>query len=141
MSALENQIGGDHYKKMKIQPFEFSMANNLNPIQHTIIKYVVRHKEKNKLQDLEKAIHCVKLLAEFEYPGTAYPKEVSTPSKMSGGFLDLASLEAMIDSNFPARKDHKDAFFRELKDYLKKYGVNFADTYFIENPDQTKLFT
>ena len=59
MSALENQVGGNYYRDMKIQPFEFSMANSLNPIQHTIIKYVVRHKEKNKLQDRLLVFACV----------------------------------------------------------------------------------
>lgn len=68
MSALDKQIGGDHYKKMKIQPFEFSMANGLNPIQHTILKYVTRYKEKKGLEDLLKARHCIDLLIQFEYP-------------------------------------------------------------------------
>ena len=30
MSALDTQIGGNHYKIMPIQPMEFSMANGLD---------------------------------------------------------------------------------------------------------------
>ena len=66
MRALDSQIGGDHYKSMKIQPMEYSMANNLDPCQHTIIKYVSRFRSKNGLEDLIKAKHCIDLLIELE---------------------------------------------------------------------------
>jgi hypothetical protein len=65
-SAFEKQVGGDHYKKMKIQPMEFSMANGLDACQHTIIKYVTRFRDKNGVQDLEKAKHVIDMLIEFE---------------------------------------------------------------------------
>jgi hypothetical protein len=67
-SPMAVQIGGDHYKHMLIQPMEYSMANNLNCCQHTAIKYVTRYKTKGGKQDLEKAIHCIQMLIEFEYP-------------------------------------------------------------------------
>ena len=66
MSALDIQVGGDHYKTMKIQPMEFSMLNELDACQHTIIKYVTRFRMKNGVQDLEKAKHVIDLLIEFE---------------------------------------------------------------------------
>jgi len=65
--ALETQIGGDHYSSMKIQPMEFSMANNLNACQHTAIKYICRYKDKNGIEDIDKAIHTLELLKELEY--------------------------------------------------------------------------
>ena len=40
--AWDVQIGGDHYKKLEIQPMEYSMANGLDPLQHTIVKYATR---------------------------------------------------------------------------------------------------
>lgn len=64
--ASETQVGGGHYKDMAIQPMEYSMANNLNALQHTIIKYVSRYKNKNGLEDLEKAKHCIEMLIEHE---------------------------------------------------------------------------
>ena len=67
ISAKDTQIGGDHYKHMKIQPMEYSMANNLNACQHTAIKYVTRYKTKGGRLDLEKAIHCIQMLIELEY--------------------------------------------------------------------------
>ena len=67
-TATETQVGGDHYKSLKIQPMEYSMANNLNACQHTAIKYITRYKNKGGKQDIEKAIHTLELLLEMEYP-------------------------------------------------------------------------
>jgi hypothetical protein len=67
MSALETQIDGSHYTKLKIQPMEYSMANGLDACQHTIIKYVTRFRDKNGRVDLEKAKHVIDMLIEFEY--------------------------------------------------------------------------
>lgn len=60
------QEGGSHYKDLPIQPFEYSMKNKLDPLQHTIIKYVTRFRDKGKIADLEKAKHCIDLLIEWE---------------------------------------------------------------------------
>lgn len=69
MSALDVQVGGDHYKKYKIQPMEYSMANGLDACQHTAIKYITRFRDKGGIADLEKAKHCIDLLIEFEQKG------------------------------------------------------------------------
>ena len=63
----EIQIGGGHYAKYKIQPTEFIHANNVAFIEGNIIKYVMRHKDKNGIEDLKKAKHYIDLLIEFEY--------------------------------------------------------------------------
>lgn len=65
-SPLETQIGGDHYTKLAIQPMQYSMENGLDPLQHTVIKYVTRFRDKNGIEDLEKAKHCIDMLIEFE---------------------------------------------------------------------------
>lgn len=65
-SAWDTQVGGNHYTKMKIQPFQFSMANDLDPMQHTIIKYVTRFRDKNGIEDLEKAKQTIDLLIAYE---------------------------------------------------------------------------
>lgn len=69
MSAKASQVGGDHYKNMPIQPFEFSFRNNLNNGQSSVIKYVCRYKNKNGKEDLLKAIHVLQLMIELEYDG------------------------------------------------------------------------
>ncbi len=67
MKASEIQIGGGHYAKYKIQPTEFIHVNNIPFIEGNVIKYVLRHKEKNGIEDLKKAQHYISLLIEFEY--------------------------------------------------------------------------
>ena len=68
-SAKDVQIGGDHYKLMKIQPIEFIQANRavIGFEEGNIIKYICRHRHKNGKQDLEKVIHYCQLLIESEY--------------------------------------------------------------------------
>lgn len=65
-TAFGKQVGGSHYTDMKIQLFQFSMANGLNPLEHTAIKYIARRKPESRIQDLEKAIHTIQLLIEWE---------------------------------------------------------------------------
>jgi hypothetical protein len=67
-SAMDTQVGGDHYKTLKIQPMQYSMENNFNACQHTAIKYITRYKTKGGRLDLEKAIHALQMLIEMEYP-------------------------------------------------------------------------
>jgi len=67
MKASETQEGGSHYKKYEIQPTEFIHKNGLSFIQGNVIKYLMRYREKNGLQDLKKAKHYIDLLIELEY--------------------------------------------------------------------------
>ena len=64
--ALKEQVGGDHYSKLAIQPVTYINANGLSYLQGNVIKYVTRYKDKNGLQDLEKAKHYIDLLIELE---------------------------------------------------------------------------
>ena len=60
--ASEKQVGGNHYKDMKIQPVEFILANGLGFCEGNVIKYISRYKNKNGIEDLEKVKHYVELL-------------------------------------------------------------------------------
>ncbi|WP_448955714.1 DUF3310 domain-containing protein [Labrys neptuniae] len=64
LSALTVQVGGDHYSRMKIQPIEFVMANDIGFVEGNVIKYVSRWKNKNGVQDLKKARHALDVLIE-----------------------------------------------------------------------------
>ena len=66
MGALEEQVGGQHYKGCKYQPVKFCVDLNLNFIQGNIVKYITRYKEKNGKQDLEKVIHYAQLGQELQ---------------------------------------------------------------------------
>jgi hypothetical protein len=67
MSALDIQIGGEHYRKMKIQPIEFIHANELDFLQGNVVKYITRHKNKNGAADVRKALHYCQLILELQY--------------------------------------------------------------------------
>jgi len=67
MESLKTQVGGDHYKKMKIEVTEFCMANGLDHCQSNIIKYVCRHPYKDGPIDLDKGMHYMQILKEFYY--------------------------------------------------------------------------
>lgn len=64
--ALDTQIAGNHYKGLAIQPIEFIVKNNLDYIQGNVIKYIVRYKNKNGIEDLKKIKHYIDLLIEIE---------------------------------------------------------------------------
>lgn len=66
MSAKDTQIGGDHYKDMVIQPFEYIVANGIGFAEGCVIKYVSRWKTKNGVEDLKKARHFLDMLIEQE---------------------------------------------------------------------------
>ena len=66
MTASAKQIGGNHYAKLKIQPMQYALENGLNYAQASVIKYVTRYQDKNGIEDLRKAIHCIELLIEWE---------------------------------------------------------------------------
>ena len=64
--ATDRQIAGNHYKKLAIQPAEYCQRNKLNYMESSAIKYITRWRHKNGLEDIDKAIHCLELLKEFE---------------------------------------------------------------------------
>ena len=51
----KNNIKPDHYGGSEIDVIDFCQANNLDFMQGNVIKYVFRYKNKNGLEDLEKA--------------------------------------------------------------------------------------
>ena len=65
--SLDNQVGGIHYRNMKIQPAEFINENKLLFAEGNAIKYICRHQSKGKRQDIEKAIHYLEMILERDY--------------------------------------------------------------------------
>lgn len=63
----ERQVGGDHYKKLKIQPWDYVGENGLGYFEGTAIEYLTRFRDKNGIEDLKKAIHYIeKLISNIE---------------------------------------------------------------------------
>jgi len=67
LKSLLTQVGGDHYKKMVIQPAEFINKNKLLFAEGNAIKYICRHSTKGGIQDIDKAIHYLEMVKERDY--------------------------------------------------------------------------
>ena len=70
MSAYDKQIGGSHYRSLKIQPSKFVIENELLFPEGSVIKYICRHRFKNGKEDLLKAIHFIEMIIERDYSKT-----------------------------------------------------------------------
>jgi hypothetical protein len=60
------QVGGDHYRKKAMQPWDFIAANGLGFFEGNIVKYVSRWRDKGGVEDLKKARHYLDKLIEIE---------------------------------------------------------------------------
>ena len=65
--SLDRQVGGKHYKNMKIQPAEFINENKLLFAEGNAIRYICRHSIKGKEEDVRKAIHYLEMILERDY--------------------------------------------------------------------------
>lgn len=66
-SALDSQVGGDHYRGFSIQPVEFSVVNKLGFAEGNIVKYACRHTLKGGSDDMRKVIHYARIILETVY--------------------------------------------------------------------------
>lgn len=68
--AFKQQTGGSHYQGLKITPIEYAMANKLDACQFSVVKYVTRFRNKNGVEDLQKAKDFIDMLIALELPET-----------------------------------------------------------------------
>lgn len=66
VTPLNQQVGGNHYKNLAIQPVEYIHKNGIGYMEGCAIKYLTRWRAKNGIEDLYKAIHFIELLIELE---------------------------------------------------------------------------
>jgi len=76
MSANEEQVGGEHYKKFgDLQPWDVILKFELGFLDGCAAKYILRWKHKNGVEDLQKAKHCLEKLIEVEEGRIAQKQE------------------------------------------------------------------
>ena len=63
----KKQYGGSHYQKYVFQRSEFVVKNKMLFPEGNAIKYIVRHQDKGKKQDILKAIHFLEMIIERDY--------------------------------------------------------------------------
>ena len=78
----DKQHGGSHYQKYKIQPSKFVVENELLYPEGCAIKYIIRHRDKGKKQDLLKAMQFIEMIMERDYS----EKEQVKTEKWSVGY-------------------------------------------------------
>ena len=76
MTTTNHQVGGDHYKKMKIQPIKYILENGLGYCEANVVKYISRWKDKNGIEDLRKARHYIDILIEQEMSADKYDASI-----------------------------------------------------------------
>lgn len=102
MTALTQQIGGDHYKELAIQPVEYIHANSIPFIEGCIIKYATRWRDKGGLQDLQKIIHFTQLLIDLEFKPDKLPKDFGQQNMIEPADVELyEEPAAAIDDESP----------------------------------------
>ena len=57
MKSTDYQVAGSHYQKLKIQPIDYILANELGFCEGAIVKYISRWRDKGGVDDLRKIKH------------------------------------------------------------------------------------
>ena len=120
---MTQQIGGDHYIKMAIQPIEFILKNNIGFAEGNVIKYVSRWREKGGVEDLKKARHYLDMLIESQPMPVKqmWTLDCGEPSRAKAGQLSM-----LWDSSAEAR-----TAARQILEMLIEKGLaGDADPYF-----------
>jgi len=97
-NPYDTQVGGNHYKDMKIQPSEFINKNELQFAEGNAIKYICRHGSKGRLQDLEKAKHYIDMIIERDYADEAKNSSVDSGVDITYEGLSVTLPESDKDS-------------------------------------------
>ena len=102
MSANDRQVAGSHYNGARLQHWDYVMdALSGRYLEGNITKYVCRHRKKNGVQDLEKALHYLDKLIEMFTSGKVLaldyrPRSMSFPMAEFIAENGLNSAEAFI---------------------------------------------
>jgi len=128
-NPLLMQVGGSHYKDMAYQPVEFIHECGIGFLAGCIIKRICRFdKPTGKgLQDLEKCLHVINILASFV--GTQYDRP-------------WALFQASISGNSEHYLQVKaDAHFSEIESKLNLFLLKNKFTAFKQNAISTAVFS
>lgn len=66
MESTQRQVGGDHYQRSPMQPWQIIEAWELDFWEGNALKYLLRWRYKNGVEDLRKARHYIDYLIERE---------------------------------------------------------------------------
>ena len=135
-SPLNNQIGGDHYKKLgRYQPWEV-LAHWMNPdelrgyMKGTVIAYLAREADKGGDLDIEKATHTIALWQEVR-------KDVPRQEELPFGANPGEKQAPDFDYESVLRNGTRDALYGK-PDWLGACRINLADYNFPKISDDVR---
>jgi hypothetical protein len=82
-SADQVQVGGNHYKDLPVQPWNFILPNALPWGEGEIVKYVSRWRRKGGVEDLRKARHLIDKLIEVAVNDGAPPCAQASDARLA----------------------------------------------------------
>ena len=106
----DTQVGGSHYKDMKIQPSEFINKNKLQFAEGNAIKYICRHASKGQEQDLEKAKHYIDMIIDRDYGDDAEKSKVFAGVSIKDP-VDSDDIKVNYDSDVKVSYDNSNDIF------------------------------
>ena len=131
MSANDKQVAGSHYKTMTPdipQHWDIVALHSLDYFQGQITKYVMRWKNKNGIQDLQKALHFLEKYIEINSPKEE-PTQVAI-NKYADDYqeklsADMAKMreDAMIGIPDHLREEIQRAYTADLRERLDVMNV------------------
>lgn len=75
-AVQDEQVGGDHYRRTELQPWDIFLSYGLDPWAANVVKYILRFPYKNGKEDLAKAKHYIEyLITNYEGIHEKYYKE------------------------------------------------------------------
>lgn len=95
-----SQVGGTHYEDMAIQPWEIIERNGLDFWEGNVLKYLLRHRAKNGVEDLLKAKDYLNHLIDLEV-GKLEPVVPPASNKSSDGLDGIRRYRDRLDTYRP----------------------------------------
>ena len=125
MSALANQIDGNHYKNQPIQPIELAYYLKETPCFCKLAKYLTRDKGDKKI-NLQKAVHCIKL--EQELSGFAEGYDNIFDIKIVKYWLNkFSSNQNITEALFLMNQSCYHDAIEQVELYAKSLGINLKE--------------
>lgn len=125
MSGLGTQVAGTHYTSMNMQPVELAYKLYATPCFCKLAKYLTRDKG-DKLENLKKALHCIKLeqdLDDYAYEYSSRLDIISTKyvQELIQEFTENMSYQAAL---FNMWSQNYTRAIETVENIIKEYEVS-----------------
>lgn len=121
-----------HYARFAIQPIEFILANGLNFLQASVIKYLVRYPYKNGMEDLMKCRNMLdRLITEEQKKLAKIEENLASSAGKSDPFPDRGNYPTSDQYYIAVRE-----WYREQPRSVRQTGQEVGGQPAAEHPEQ-----